>query len=301
MLTLKNGHTIDFACAAGALAFNGDGWWWEQPTRLSGILDPSQLTIITKTLTFQPLVGNLRWWCPWRCVRLLPGGGAVNAVGLTNPGFTWWLQHCLHHIRQRGYKTIVSLTANNEQEAALMALRLNKCTAIHPRTKGGIYGIQFNQCPNADYKLDYKIIQAVLDNTDLPVSLKLSYTDSSYFDTCCALDDKGLAFYELINSVPWCAVFPGQTSPLARYGYNGSVSGLPIIQFARKALARVVNFKLKTPIVSGGGIGSIEEVYVRRVMGARACTLGLPFLTNVGNPNKIIAACRKEFSLCRRH
>ena len=71
MLTLSNGHSFTFMAASGALAFDGEGWPWEQPLRCLGLLDPSLFTIVTKTLTRHPRKGNLRWYNPFRVVRPL--------------------------------------------------------------------------------------------------------------------------------------------------------------------------------------------------------------------------------------
>jgi len=51
--------------------------------------DETLFTTVIKTLTLHPRRGNLRWYNPLGCIRLIPGG-TVNAVGLTNPGIDWW-------------------------------------------------------------------------------------------------------------------------------------------------------------------------------------------------------------------
>jgi dihydroorotate dehydrogenase len=49
---------------------------------------------------------------------------------------------------------------------------------------------------------------------------------------------------------------------------------------------------IKTPIISGGGIDCVEEVYARRLMGAKAYSLGVSFLRHITKPNEIIKTCR---------
>src|SRR3990167_3064599 len=85
MIRFSNGHTFEYIVASGALSFDGKGWSWEQPWRWIGLLDPTLFTSVTKTLTLQSTKGNLRWYNPFRCLRLVRGG-VVNAVGLSNPG-----------------------------------------------------------------------------------------------------------------------------------------------------------------------------------------------------------------------
>src|SRR5580658_6822350 len=99
MIPLSNGHRLDYLAASGALAYDGQGWPWEWPLRWAGLIDPRLFTVVTKTLTFQRRRGNLRWHKPWECVALIPGG-AVNKVGLTNPGFRWWCSHVGPRVRR---------------------------------------------------------------------------------------------------------------------------------------------------------------------------------------------------------
>ena len=89
MITLSNGHAFEYMVASGALAFDGKGWPWERLLVWLGLIKPELFTVVIKSLTRNPRPGNLRWWKPWTCVRLIPGG-SVNKVGLTNPGIEWW-------------------------------------------------------------------------------------------------------------------------------------------------------------------------------------------------------------------
>jgi len=88
MITLSNGFSFEYVTASGALGYDGNGWPWEWPLRWLGLIDPSFFLNVMKTVTLPPRKGNLRWWKPWDCIRLMPHG-AVNAVGLTNPGPDW--------------------------------------------------------------------------------------------------------------------------------------------------------------------------------------------------------------------
>src|SRR5579859_3541099 len=132
---------MDFLSASGALGFDGRGYFWEQPFRWLGLLDSRQFTIITKTLTFLPRRGNLRMWCPWRCVRFCKDG-VVNCVGLTNPGYLWWLNKPYRYILKKGYDVIVSIMPESPLEAKEMVSALNYCKIV---------GIEINSCPNVDH------------------------------------------------------------------------------------------------------------------------------------------------------
>lgn len=288
MIKFSNGHEFDFGCASGAMAFNGDGWWFEQPFRWFGCLRPEEFTVITKTLTFHSRKGNLRWWAPWRAVKKV-GGGIVNAVGLTNPGFKWWCGSPYLHTIRRGYKVIVSFAPENCYEAEVMTKTFNKLNRI--------VGVQLNvSCPNVSQDSDLnhvcEISETVLKHSAHPVVLKLSYQDD-YVGICKELDGR-LAAVELINSVPFNKVYPYQTSPLARYGYDGGVSGSPIKHLSVAALKGVKSAGVRTPVISGGGIESLQDVRERKALGADGFVFGSLFIKDAAKPNTIIAEYRKS-------
>lgn len=288
MIKLKNNYKLDFICASGALGWYGEGWWWERPLRWLGFICSEELTVVSKTLTFEPVVGNLRWWCPWRCVRLIKGG-AVNAVGLTNPGYRWWIEKIPARIEKKGWKVIPSIMPKTREEAAKMAKAFSKCPIV---------GIEINlSCPNVEHDASVRhavdIVETVLENTDFPVIVKLGYQDP-FKEICLELDGKVDAF-DLINAVTWDKVFPGKPSPLKKYNLSGAVSGSEIVEYARDALAQVKIARVKTPIISGGGIDCEEEIYARRVMGASGYSLGVIFLRKPWLPKKIIRECRRTW------
>ena len=289
-----NGHKFEFAAASGALGFDGDGWPWEWPLRWAGLLDPSQFTIITKTLTRWPRAGNLKWWCPWRCVRLIPGG-AVNAVGLTNPGIDWWMKNVPNHLYQRGYNVIVSIAPETEQEAEYMVSRL-RCNAFD-----NIKGVEINvSCPNVDHEESVhhicKLTRTALNyrNDDLPVLVKLGW-QQPYLDICKELDGEAAAF-DLINAVPGKELRVSE-SPLKKYGLECSISGEAISFLAERALTAVKKAGTKTPILSGGGVMDITDVRRRFAFGADAVAFGSIFIKKPWAPNQIVKQWREECTL----
>lgn len=279
MILLKNGHKLDFLCASGALAWYGEGYWWEKPLKWLGLICPEELTIISKTLTFTQRQGNLNMWCPWCCVRLIPPESVVNAVGLSNPGYKWWIKNSY---RIGNFKVIVSIMPQSVEEAIIMVKELNACPIV---------GYELNySCPNVGYNCSiYEIVDAIISNTNLPLIVKLGYHDP-YVEICKKLEGKVDAF-DLINSVPWGIIYD-KPSPLARYNLVGAVSGDLITKYAREALVNVKG--IKTPIISGGGILSEDEVYVREDLGAKAFSFGTAFLRKPWIVKNIIRNYRKN-------
>lgn len=288
MIQFHNGHKYDYGVASGALSFDGDGWWFEQPWRWMGILRPEEFTIITKTLTYEPRKGNYRWYAPWRCVRLLENRSVVNAVALSNPGYIWWLAHCRRKIAKRGYKVIVSIAPTTASEAVTMVHLLSGTECI--------VGIQLNlSCPNVNKldNLDYvcTMTRLVRKHCDLPLILKLGYADGP--TTICKELDGIVDAFELINAVPYSIIHPHGTSPLLKYGYTGSVSGADITVHARTALIDAKKMKIKTPIISGGGVDSLHEARLRETLGADAVNFGSVFIRKPWLPNRIVKELRK--------
>lgn len=297
-MIFHNGHVFDFACASGALGFVGDGWWFEQPSRWLGSLRPQEFTIITKTLTYSPRKGQLKWWCPWRAVRFLENdSGVVNCVSLTNPGYRWWIDEVYQQVLQRGYKVIPSIMPLNKNEAKEMIGGFNKLDHI--------VGVEYNaSCPNVEgHGIDSicELAEVMIGDCRHPLIVKLSYQDD-YLAICKILDKKVSAF-DLINSPPFRTVFPDGHSPLIKYGFLGAVSGPCIRKYAREVLKVVKEAKIQTPIISGGGIDSLEEVWLREDMGATGWTFGTVFMKRPWLPNQVIEQYRRMIrrsSVCNR-
>lgn len=280
MIEFFNGHKFDFGCAAGALGFYGNGWWFEQPWRWLNLLRPEEITIITKTLTYYPRKGNLKWYAPWQAVRLIENG-VVNCVGLTNPGFKWWCSKPYQYIHKRNYKVIVSLAPDTVDEAKEMACVFNDLEIV---------GIQLNICPNVEHIGSiYDIVDVFLKYTKYPATLKAGLQD---LEVCRQLDGR-LTAYELINSVPYELIYPDRTSPLEKYGYKGSLSGGIIRNYARMALL-YGKYKLKTPIISGGANDSYNEVKWRLDHKADGIVFGSIYMKKAWLPNMIVKRIRND-------
>lgn len=287
MIRLTNSYCFDFACASGSLGFDGRGWWWEKPLRWLGYIDPNKMLVITKTLTMNPRKGNLRMYAPWRCVRLV-SGGAVNAVGLTNPGIDRgrWLAS------RSPYCVAVSIAPETPQEAAEMSWMIRSVNHWM-----NIVGIEVNvSCPNtgdvsSEVSHVAKIVRAAT-SAALPVMVKLGWTQP-FLDICRELDGEVAAF-DLINTMPWKTLCPTVPSPLANYGLEGGVSGELLRSFALAALFHVKDAGIRTPVLSGGGVLSLDDVRQRFDRGADAVAFGTLFLRRPWMPNKIICQWKED-------
>lgn len=294
MIRLSNGYKFDFVVSSGALGYDGKGYLWEWPLRWMGLIDPTRFLVITKTLTFKPRKGNLRWWAPWRCVRLIPGDGAVNAVGLTNIGivdWAWWRFECYGEC-----DIAVSVMPETISEANSMA------SVIYARIAGlpshSLAAIEFNaSCPNVSHEESIEHICEIckrLGQAGVPVIVKLGW-QQPYMEIIRELEKIDcVEAYDLINTVPWNQFDYNQPSPLARYGLTGGVSGAPICNQTVGVLEDVKRDKgIRKPVISGGGVMSLLNVEERFVKGADAVAFGTLFLRRPWMPNKLARQWRE--------
>lgn len=269
-ITLSNGHRLTFLAASGALGFDGRGWPHEWPLRWLGLIKPELFTVILKTLTLEPTAGNGLL----RTVRPLDGG-AVNAVGLRNPGIATWLEKYAGNIPPQ-LPVIISL-AGNDSELSKLASVIQAELGNRLRGKK-IVGLEINlSCPNVcQTKLEPEKVAEVFgelkNRTALPLLAKLGYDpEESYLALAKKLD--GIAEAVSINSVPWRHVYPDKPSPLKSFG-NGGVSGQIAQTFTWEMAEKL------SPIlpVIGPSVWRYSDLEKLFTLGAQAIAFGSIFL-----------------------
>lgn len=244
MIRLSNDRELNYVIASGGLGFDGRGYWFETLNRWRGLLKPELFTIVTKTVTYKPRLGNLRWWKRFGgCVCLIDKNGdalnewhwltnspriagVVNAVGLTNPGYEAWCIDQWVKTRRWRYAIIASILADSPNEAEEMIY------GITHLVKANFVAIEVNlSCPNTAEG------QALINNADksvaivqaaheaagpLPILVKLNHRQD-YLAIARAVAPYAEAIS--INSADWNEVFGEKPSPLRHLGVNGGVSG----------------------------------------------------------------------------
>lgn len=270
MIQLSNKHKLGYMTASGALAFDGQGWLWEWPLIGLGLMKPENFTVVLKTLTRHPRKGNLRWWKPWECVRLIEGG-SVNKVGLTNPGIEYWCKEIAPYI-DFGYFPIVVSILGNTPELVEMTRMLDRFD---------IRAIEVNDsCPNSGDPLkaaESAILstKAVKRNSRHPIIYKVSAAQE-YLVIARGLE--GIAEAISINSVPLEMVFPkGDVNPLWKLekrvgGGKGGVSGKPAQKHNWQAVEELAK-QGALPIIAPS-IMEFEDMAYVRSLGAKAVSFG---------------------------
>lgn len=280
MIRLTNGHEFQYMAASGALGFDGKGWFWEQPSRWLGKIDPSLFTIVTKTLTRWPIKGNLSMWHPWTCVKLLKGG-VVNAVGLTNPGFDYWFEHIAPKIDFTKSKIVVSIMSDSIEDLVYMVGKLNELAIV---------GIEINwSCPNVkghNPKNSHLVIAGTLSVAEAskhPVLIKVGVTHDVETIIYAVRE---VAEAVNINSIPWPVVYPGVTSPLAQFGSGGGVSGQVAQELNWELVDRIVKINL-VPVI-GPSIWTQLDLHFLRNRRVDAFAFGSLFLRHPHRPTEIV-------------
>jgi dihydroorotate dehydrogenase len=279
MITLSNDHKIEYVVASGSLAFDGLGWFWERPLVWLGFIKPELFTVVTKSLTRQPRAGNLRWWKPWTCIRLIPGG-AVNKVGLTNPGIEWWCREIGPNLDLEKYKIAVSIFGE-EAELVEMAKMLNQFNLV---------GLEVNvSCPNTDHDLSeadivINSVKAVKQVSVHPIILKLSVAQD-YLEIVAGLAD--IVEAVSLNSVPWKMAFPSiPFSPLRSLGGDGGVSGRPA-QECNWTAVRNLSLQGLVPVI-GSSVMEFDDMEEVRELGAEAVSFGAIHFLGPWKPTSFI-------------
>jgi dihydroorotate dehydrogenase len=289
MITLSNGHNFEYMVASGALAFDGKGWFWERPLVWLGLIKLKLFTIVIKTLTRHPRAGNLRWWKPWTCIRLIPGG-SVNKVGLTNPGIEWWCKKIGPKINHNKLALIGSIYGTR-QELVEMAEMLNDFDLV---------GLEVNtSCPNTGHPI--ADAQSVIDDvisvkkvSRHPVIVKLSVTQD-YLKIAKELQN--IVEAVALNSVPWERAFFMEKSPLSKLekrvsGGGGGVSGKPAQKFNWRALGELSEQKF-VPVIAPS-VMCYKDVEKIRKLHPNAISFGAIHLRTPWKPTQIV----KKEMLC---
>lgn len=305
MIRLGTNVEFAFVASAGALGWaghdegHGIARLWKMLFRITGKLDTRAFAFFTKTLTLSPRRGNLRLFAPWRAVRYLGNGSFVNSVGLTNPGVEAWCHRHGPLVADRfrhGQKTFVSVAANTVGEIGkIVRLLVHNCGRY-------LHGIEIDlSCANWGSGLligddlaafSGQLLREAIRHTWHPIGLKFGATQDCF--SALRACDGVASWFHLVNAVPWMDIYPNKQSPLSGYGYGGAVSGPAIRELSMKILKDAVarpfsdRERKKTPIISGGGVSTKEDVIERFAAGADAVAFGSLFLSKPWKPNEIV-------------
>lgn len=297
MIRFSNGHELTFACGSGALAFDGRGWWWEQPLRWCGLIDPKAFTVVAKTVTLNPRRGNLSLWHPWTCVRLVKDGwgqrGVVNAIGLTNPGLQHWVNYDYCRAIKMGYRVAASVSVDDPDEARVVATMLRglKLAYVEVNISCPNVGHQFGDRAKSD--IQHLLTQVATARHPIVLKLGCDMIQSAHAKDFIGAVDPWVEAYHAINTIPYTDIFGAYSvSPIQKYPHErqGGVSGPLIHTKALECVSKLKHTLTSKPVIGGGGIMHLNDVYNFEKAGAGAFSIGSCFLLRPWRPNRIARA-----------
>ncbi len=230
--------------------------------------------IIVKGLSLKPTKGNP----PPRVVET--ACGMLNAIGLENVGIDAFIQNKLPFIRALSTPTFANIYGKTMEEYAEMARRLDDISDIS--------GLEVNiSCPNVkaggvafgvDPKMAHDVVNAVREQTRLPVMVKLSPNVTDITDIAKAVEDAGADAISLINTITGMAVDIETRRPKLA-NTTGGLSGPAIKPIALRMVWQVVR-AVKIPVVGIGGILTAHDALEFLIAGAVAIQVGTANFVN---------------------
>jgi dihydroorotate dehydrogenase (NAD+) catalytic subunit len=229
--------------------------------------------IVTKTVTNQPLAGNIQ---P-RTVEL-PGIGMLNSIGLQNPGLAYSLEKDIPALKAYGLPVILSISAHSSAEFAQMAE-----TALSHPNGSMIEALELNlSCPNVEkggvhfgsaqdsVKAALKAVTAVCAK---PVFAKLTPNVGDIVAIGGAAIEGGAAGLTAINTVLGAAIDIRKKKPVMPR-VSAGYSGPGIKPVAIHAIWNLHKHFPETPIMGVGGISTAEDVLEFLMAGASLVQIG---------------------------
>ena len=241
---------------------------------LAGQVDLPRIgAVTTKTVTPQPKAGNPQ-------PRLVDcPAGALNSIGLDNPGFETFQTAILPQLPSLPTQVIVSLTGPTASETAEMAASLSE--------SGTVRAIELNlSCPNvtggligADQEAVREYVRSTRAAFDGVLLVKLPGDAGDLLKSTGAALDAGADGMTLINSlrgmrVDWRAGRPFLKSV---FGGLGGPAILPI------ALARVYDVRRAFPeavIIGTGGVTDLGSLVEMLMAGADLVGIGFGLMVD---------------------
>ncbi|WP_161978603.1 dihydroorotate dehydrogenase [Streptococcus sp. S784/96/1] len=250
--------------------------------------DLNQLgSIMIKATTAMPRFGN-----PTPRVAETPSG-MLNAIGLQNPGVDSVLAEKLPWLAQHfpDLPIIANVAGFSNEEYAYVSGKISKA----PNVKA----IELNiSCPNVDHgnnglligqvpELAYAAVKASVEQSDVPVYVKLTPSVSDIITVAKAVEAAGATGFTMINTLVGTRYDLKTRKPIITNG-QGGMSGPAIFPVALKLIRQVAQMT-DLPIIGMGGVDSAEAALEMMIAGASAIGVGTANFTDpYACPNIII-------------
>lgn len=267
-LVLKN----PIVCASGTAGFLED---------LRGLVDFKYIGAgITKTLTVEPRPGNQgRRIAECAC-------GALNAIGLENPGIEAFLKEVNPLLSKLPFPVIISVAAKSVDEFSILGERI--------QAEKTIDAVELNlSCPNVKGKIiaqyPEEVEKAVATFKALykgPLIVKLTPEVTDITETAKAAQAAGADALDLVNTFLGIAFDIRTQKPLlgnVTGGYSGKgIKPIALCKVWKTAQA------LDIDIIGGGGICDWNDAAEFFIAGAKAVSIGTEHFINPAASKEIV-------------
>lgn len=215
--------------------------------------------------------------------------GALNAVGLKNPGVDAVVAYKLPQLAGYSTPVIGSVAGETEEEFVEVAKKLSESVVISalelnlscPNVKEG--GLTFGVCP----KSVERITRQVKDAVKVPVYVKLTPNVTDIVSIAKAAEAGEADGLSLINTVLSMTIDISSKKPVLG-NTMGGLSGEGILPIAVRMVYQVSR-AVSIPVIGMGGVQSAQDVIQMLLAGASAVAVGTASYKNPLVMNQIIA------------
>jgi dihydroorotate dehydrogenase (NAD+) catalytic subunit len=221
--------------------------------------------VVTKSLSKEPWEGYSN-----PTIFSVNGNGWLNAVGLSNPGASYFAKMISQN---QDVPIIVSLVGSTEDDFDFMVKQFENVKVL-------AYELNLS-CPHVakvglevgdDPELVKKIVKKIKSVTTVPVIAKVGLGTTHYLDTVAAACDAGIDAITAINTLRAMAIDVETQRPILSNKIGG-LSGTPIKPIAVRCVYEISS-EYKIPIIGCGGISNWKDAVEFLLAGASAVQIG---------------------------
>lgn len=221
--------------------------------------------VVTKSLSKEPWEGYSN-----PTIFSVNGNGWLNAVGLSNPGASYFAKMISQN---QDVPIIVSLVGSTEDDFDFMVKQFENVKVL-------AYELNLS-CPHVakvglevgdDPELVKKIVKKIKSVTKVPVIAKVGLGTTHYLDTVAAACDAGIDAITAINTLRAMAIDVETQRPILSNKIGG-LSGTPIKPIAVRCVYEISS-EYKIPIIGCGGISDWKDAVEFLLAGASAVQIG---------------------------
>ena len=221
--------------------------------------------VVTKSLSKEPWEGYSN-----PTIFSVNGNGWLNAVGLSNPGASYFAKMISQN---QDVPIILSLVGSTEVDFDFMVKQFENVKVL-------AYELNLS-CPHVakvglevgdDPELVKKIVKKIKSVTKVPVIAKVGLGTTHYLDTVAAACDAGIDAITAINTLRAMAIDVETQRPILSNKIGG-LSGTPIKPIAVRCVYEISS-EYKIPIIGCGGISNWKDAVEFLLAGASAVQIG---------------------------